>query len=144
MYMGEPTSGKDFFTLLVENEEFCAQLGRMILAAGKLETLLSLHLENLGEARNLKKKTLGQLISMARNNNYDNNLIDALEMLKTQRNYLTHNISLLSGHIKKTILESEDLLDSDIQTYCGRAWVLTDNLNGISNIMLKELRTKTT
>jgi len=63
----------------------------------------------------------------------------ALELLRDQRNYLTHSIhSLLSGWIEETILEKSNLLDSDVVTYTERAWQLAENLNGLADIVEKE------
>jgi hypothetical protein len=51
-------------------------------------------------------------------------------------NYLTHNIyALLNNQIDETILEREDLLDSDVHTYTERAWVLNDNIKGLTEII---------
>jgi hypothetical protein len=63
-------------------------------------------------------------------------MLPALETLRDQRNYLTHNIhALLSGLVEETILEGSGLLDSDIHTYTERAWQLKENLNDLADII---------
>jgi hypothetical protein len=42
------------------------------------------------------------------------------------------------GVIEETILESTDLLDSDVDLYTGRAWQLKENLNGLADIIFSK------
>jgi hypothetical protein len=66
-------------------------------------------------------------------------MLSALEMLKDQRNYLTHNVhALLSGFIEETILEGSNLIDSDVHTYTERAWQLAENLNGLAEALERQ------
>jgi hypothetical protein len=140
MYKGVPVGGLEFFELLNESEEFCADLGRVVLAAGRLEVALAKVLEHDSPDEDLKFATLGQLIGHARSHDELRKMIPHLEMLKTQRNYLTHNIySLLSDRIDETILERNDIIDSDVHTYTERAWVLKNNLNGLADIVERQL-----
>ncbi len=65
-------------------------------------------------------------------------MVPALEQLNTQRNYLAHNIyALFTGRVEETILPREKLLDSDIDVFTERAWQLTENLNGLAEIVVK-------
>jgi hypothetical protein len=65
-------------------------------------------------------------------------MLPALEMLRDQRNYLTHNIhALFSGLVEETILESTGLLDSDVDLFTERAWQLKENLEGLADIILE-------
>ena len=65
-------------------------------------------------------------------------MVPALEQLNTQRNYLAHNIyALFSGLVEETILTRKNLLDSDIDVFTERTWQLTENLNGLANIVAK-------
>jgi hypothetical protein len=136
MYKGVPMAGLKFFRLLNENDEFCADLGRVVLAAGRLEVVLANILERDGSQSDLTFATLGQLITHAKKHEELARMAPHLEMLKTQRNYLTHNIyALLSDRIDETILERSDLIDSDVHTYTERAWVLKNNLNALADIV---------
>ena len=140
MYKGVPVSGLEFFELLNESDEFCADLGRVVLAAGRLEVALATVLERESPGKDLGFATLGRLISHAKNHDELSKMIPHLEMLKTQRNYLTHNIySLLSDRIDETILERNNIIDSDVHTYTERAWVLKNNLNALADIVEKQL-----
>ena len=40
MRRGEPTEGIEFYKLLYADDEFCKELGRAVLAAGRLEVEL--------------------------------------------------------------------------------------------------------
>lgn len=136
MFKGERVTGAEFFKLIAKNEEYCAELGRTILAAGRLESVLRLYLSNNGPTEIQAKATLGYLIKYANDHTLLTDIVPALEMIKTQRNYLTHNIyDLLMGMIKQTILEGADLLDSDVHTYIERASQLRENLNALADIV---------
>lgn len=141
IYEGKVVSGAEFFSLLEESEDFCVMLGRVVLAAGRLEALICEVVESEKTNVDLNYATLGKLISHVRDSSVLKDLAMSLDMLKTQRNYLTHNIyQLLSDRIPQTILEREGLLDSDVTTYIGRARELADNLNHLSDIVARRRR----
>jgi hypothetical protein len=136
---GEPFEGLRFFKLLCSDEHFCAELGRAVLAAGRLESALKRYLASAVPAKDITKATLGQLIQYCRQNQQLTIIIPVLEGLKNQRNYVTHNIhALLSDMIGETILERANLLDSDVVTYTERAWGLENNLNALADIIERE------
>lgn len=133
---GGSVDGPQFFALLRADDQFCADLGRVVLAAGRLESALKRTLSRHGFARDTGKATLGKLIDFCREKNLIAKMIPALEMLRDQRNYLIHNIhALLSDMIQETILERENLIDSDVHTYTERAWQLRDNLDGLAELL---------
>ena len=140
MYKGEPKKGIEFYELLEKSEEFTSELGKVTLASGKLEAELINLLEHNNVQGNYKKATLGTLINRAHKSQLiDKNLEMALRMVSTQRNYITHNIyALFIDQIDETILEKNDLLDSDVHLYIERAWQLNKNLNDLSEI-IKEM-----
>ncbi len=138
-YSGEVTPGPEFYKLLYANNEFCANLGRSILAAGRLESELKLLINRHSSDRDMTKATLGRLIVYARGYELLTKMLPVLETLKDQRNYLTHNIhALLTGLIEETVLEGGELLAGDVFTYSERAWQLTENLNHLADIVSKE------
>lgn len=138
MYEGKIVSGTEFFALLEESEDFCVMLGRVVLAAGRLEALICDVVESEKTDVDLSYATLGKLISHIRDSSVLKDLVMSLDMLKTQRNYLTHNIyQLLSDRIPETILEREGLLDSDVTTYISRARELAVNLNHLSDMVAR-------
>ncbi len=133
-------NNEDFFQILYSSEEFCCELGRVVLAAGKLEALLIQVIRAESHPINSKYATLGSLIKHVEKCDRLKALKPHLEMLKKQRNYLTHNIyALLFGHIDETILEASELVESDVHTYKERAFVLCENLNLISELIEKEI-----
>ncbi len=139
-WKGEPVDGRAFYALLSRDDKFCAELGRAVLAAGRLETSLKQYIVDKAQHPDLTRATLGTLITVARNCRLLSKMLPALEMLKDQRNYLTHNVhALLSEFIEETILEGSNLIDSDVHTYTERAWQLAENLNGLAEILEREL-----
>ncbi len=137
MNKGKSSKGLEFYNLLNNSEEFTSQLGKVALASGKLETELIFLLLRNKIAGDYKKATLGKLIRIANKNKLipDNEFL-AFDMISKQRNYITHNIySLFSDLIDETILEKENLLDSDVNLYTERAWLLTNNLNDLADLI---------
>lgn len=140
MIEGKPVSGHEFFELLCRSDEFCASLGRAMLAACQLESQLRQYLAAHVPSANTNRATLGRLISYCKDHSCLMRMLPALEVVKDQRNYLTHNIhALLFGLIEETILEGSDLIDSDVSTYTERARQLRENLDGLSGIIKAEI-----
>lgn len=140
MYKGEPSEGVEFYNLLFESNDFSAELGKVALAAGKLEAELMHFLYRNGLKEKVVGSTLGKLIDIGNKYKlFDNNLAIALDITRKQRNYLTHNIyALLTELIDKTILERSNLLDSDVHTYEERAWQLREDLIALADIISKK------
>jgi len=133
---GEPSEGLDFYSLLRENDEFCKELGRAVLASGRLESALKCYINREQLNPKIKKFTLGQLIDFAEKHKMLSGMVCSLEILRDQRNYMTHNIhALFSGLIVETILGRTNLLDSDVHVFTERAWQLTKNLDGLAEIL---------
>ena len=140
MYKGKPTKGLEFYRLLETSEIFTSELGKVILASGKLEAELINLLERHNVSSGFKNATLGRLINISEQNNIlnDNDLI-SLKMLKEQRNYIMHNIYGLFVDLKdETILEKHNLFDTDVELYIEKAWQLKENLNSLSAIISKK------
>lgn len=141
MRRGEPASGKEFFDLLCADTGFCAELGRAMLAAGRLESELKQFLA-ANNVRGAEKATLGQLTKLLERHGLLKRMQPHLDQLSTQRNYLAHSVhALFAELIEETILPRSDLLDSDVDSFSERAWQLADNLNALANIVAKEQRT---
>ena len=66
MFKGEPSGGVDFFNLLMENEEFNKEIGKLTLAAGRLEAELIHFYKRKGVNENLSRFTLGKLIEFGK------------------------------------------------------------------------------
>ena len=137
MYKGEPTKGLDFYNLLFNSDDFTIELGKVTLAAGKLEAEMILFFNRKGVNEKTNGKTLGTLISIGKKNNlFDINLTTSLELICKQRNYFTHNIySLFIELIDETILKRKKLIDTDIVTYSDYAYQLRDNLNDLARLI---------
>ena len=136
---GRPVSGKEFFLLLCADNQFCEQLGRAMLATGRLETELERYLNARVPELKIKHANLGYLIRLLKEHALLEKMRPSLEVLKSQRNYLAHIIhALLSDLIEETILEKSNLLDLGVSISCERAWRLTENLNGLADIVERE------
>jgi hypothetical protein len=140
MYKGEPSKGIEFFNLLFESDDFNTELGKVALAAGRLEAEIVLYFIRNGIKENVNRLTLGQLVKIGEKSNLlDRNLITALEEISRQRNYLTHNIyALFIELIDETVLERSNLLDTDVLTYIERAWQLRINLIDLADLISKQ------
>jgi hypothetical protein len=133
---GDSLEGLDFFTALNEDEAFCIELGRAMLAAGKLETELVNHLSQHKKLDG--KKTLGQLIGFAEKHELLTDMVPALKTINSQRNYLAHNIyGLFSGLLSETLLPKNGLLNSDIDVFTLKAIELKNDLLGLADIVVK-------
>ena len=118
--------------------EFCAELGRAMLAAGRLESELKQFFA-ANNVRSAEKATLGQLVKLLEHHDLLNKMQPHLDHLSKQRNYLAHSIhALFDELIDETILPRSNLLDSDVDLFSERAWQLADNLNALADIVAKE------
>lgn len=136
MFKGEPTEGLEFYKLLYEYDDFCKELGKAVMAAGRLEAELITYINSKGLGEKTRNANLGKLVAILKKHNLLEKMVPVLEHIKDQRNYLAHNIyALFSGLIDETILERDGLLDSDVASYTERAWQLQENLNGLADII---------
>ncbi len=136
---GEPLSDGAFFEQLSTDDEFCKQLGKAMLSAGRLESELIKYIQNNQSSAKTSKANLGRLIGIAEKHELLANMVPALKVINDQRNYLAHNIhALFTGLIEETILPRSELLDSDIDIFTERACQLTENINGLSDIVAKD------
>jgi len=139
MRKGEPTEGIEFYKLLYADDEFCKELGKAVLAAGRLEVELIKYINNKNVGEKTKKANLGKLIFFAKKHELLAKMVPAVETIRDQRNYLAHNIyALFSGLVEETILPRSDLLDLDVDVYTDRACQLKENINGLADIVARE------
>jgi hypothetical protein len=130
-----------FFQLLYRDAEFCETLGRMMLAAAQLESALRTYLAAKGETVPEKRATLGVLTGRL----VDTGLVTGnghaiLDMLGRQRNYFAHSLfDLFAERIEETLLPRTDLTAGDVSTFTDYAFVTTENLEGITDIVNKRL-----
>jgi len=139
-YKGVSVNGLDFFELLLNSKDFTSMLGQVTLAAGRLEAvLIQILLKDNIEKNKIEKATLGRLINyIEKRKLLERNMIIALKGLKNQRDYLIHNIYALFSDLKdETILEKNNLLDSDVELYIERASQLKKNLIDLADLLKK-------
>ena len=154
--MGESVNGPKFYRHLYKDDEFCAEVGRVVLATGRLECALIRYIKEHAPTVNVPKNaTLGHLIGVATKNALLSDVFRKGDsLLYDQRNHVVHNIyALLTGQLRKPEsdeerrkeqekprLPSSDLLDSDVRSYSDYAWQLAKDLDGIADIVLDKLR----
>ena len=103
---GVRMSNEHFYNILYKNNEFCMELGRVILIAGKLESLIKKYLDKNNENEKFIESTLGVLIAKLKKYNSLENIVPALNTLKNQRNCFIHNIhSHFSGFIENNLIK---------------------------------------
>lgn len=126
----------EFFDRLYNDKEFCQTMGKVTLAAGRLESGLRTYLRLRG-IRVSDQTSFGYLISqLAKHGMISTNGVRVLRGLKEQRNYLIHSVfDLLSARIEETLLPGKDLLPGDVRTYDEKAWELEQNLGGITGLV---------
>jgi hypothetical protein len=140
MFKGKHIKEVEFYNLLFKNNEFTSELGKVSLASGRLEAELILFFNRKGVIEKVNESTLGWLIKVGKKNNLlDKNLIQSLELVLKQRNYFTHNIyALFTELIDVTILERNNLIDTDVVTYSNYAWQLSDNLESLGDLVSRK------
>jgi hypothetical protein len=113
--------------------ECCSALGRMTLAAARLEPDLRVFL-TLNQVEVGATETLGGLLQkLTANGLLSENGRDILRTLKRQRNYLTHRLyDLFAARIDEDLMSRDELTDCSL--LAERALILEENLNGLSEI----------
>ena len=115
----------------------------MTLAVGRLEATLKSFLIKAGIRTNLKKDTLGLLA--ARLANYYNDMrsdeLSLLNEIRTQRNYLTHNLySLISNQIDEGSITGIGLLPLDVGAYIINTKALVEHIDVFIDILDRKLQ----
>src|SRR5215471_6287443 len=103
----------EFFSKLYEDKAFCTGLGRVVLAAGRLESMLREYLSLNGVTIKEREATLGNITSIMKQQNLlTQNGVIHFAQLTQQRNYLTHRLfDLFAEKIEETLLPRTDLTD---------------------------------
>ncbi len=121
------------YEILSGDSNCCAALGRMTLAAARLESdlrqFLALNRVHVGEAA-----TLGGLVKkLGENGLLSANGLDIMRTLKRQRNYLTHSLyDLFAARIDEDLMAREELADISLLT--ERAWTLERELKRFAEL----------
>jgi hypothetical protein len=114
---------EEFFESLYDDRDFCEQLGKVILAAGILESSLRKYLRARGIAKVSSKLTLGQAVKILEENDLlTNNGQMHFNDIKRKRNYLAHNLyALFSEELEETVLPRTDLTAGDVDMFWEKA-----------------------
>jgi len=113
---------EEFYEYLYSHPEFCTGLGKVMLAAGRLETAVRVCLKSRGVSGVSPRATLGTLTRALKNAGLlSGNGERHFEDLVLKRNYLAHNLfDLFSGQLEETILERENLVKEDVHVFRER------------------------
>lgn len=127
---------KAFFNLLYNEPQFCAGVGRVMLAAGMLETNLCNYLRSKG-ARVRDQATLGRMVDLLKANSLlTRNGEMHFDDLKRKRNYLAHSLyDLFAGVIDETLLARSELVAEDVGLFVERAEILAEEFVFFSKIV---------
>ncbi len=128
-----------FFDLLYQDSEFCQAVGRVMLAASKLETTVRRHLKGKGVGGFGPKASLGRLVvKMKENKLLTQNGETHFDDLAHKRNYLAHSLyDLFSKEIEETILERDELTAGDTDIFVNRAETLAKDFLFFADIVAK-------
>jgi hypothetical protein len=139
--MGVRLLNLEFFDKLYADKSFCEGIGKMVLTAGKLESVLRVYLSTQGIDVPEKRATLGALTEKLKERNLlSKNGEMHFEDLKTKRNYLAHKLyDLFSDRIEETILPRNDLVDLDVEMFAEKASSLAYDLDQFALIVQREI-----
>ena len=103
--MSDFEDSTEFFELLYNDVRFCEGLGKVMLAAGKLERTLQSYLSSKGIEPKNKRATLGVLVGLLKESGLlSSNGKMHFDDLLLKRNYLAHSLyDLFSGNIEQSI-----------------------------------------
>ena len=130
---------EDFFRLLYEDAEFCANVGKVVLAAGMLETNLRRYLQERAVSGIRLNTTLGGMVKRLKECGLlSKNGVLHFEDLALKRNYLAHSIhDLFSRTIAATILPRENLTEIDVRYFVEKAEQLAKDFVTFSTLVAK-------
>lgn len=133
---------REFYKLLYQKDEFCCVLGKVMLSASKLETLLRKYLRIVGEDVPEKSATLGNLIKHLRKNDLlTNNGEIHFGQINLQRNYLIHNLfGSFIDEIEQALLPVENLVPMDVEIYAEKASETAENFELYSELVSKAIK----
>lgn len=129
---------EEFFRQLNNDKDFCCGLGKVILAAGMLETNLRSYL-NARSINHYQTATLGSLVKKLKDADLltENGKIHFDDITK-KRNYLAHNLyGLFSKELEETILPREQLVSIDASIFIDRVETLAEDFVFFSNHVAK-------
>jgi hypothetical protein len=125
----------EFFERLYLDSRFCEGIGKVMLAAGKLETSLRIYLKSRNVNKVRSNSTLGRMVVLLKENNLlSSNGEMHFDDLAKKRNYLAHSLfDLFSKEIEETILPREELVEMDVEIYSDRAHELAEDFMHFAN-----------
>lgn len=129
---------EEFFRQLNDDKDFCCWLGKVMLAAGMLETNLRGYL-NARSIEHKRTTTLGGLVKKLKDADLlTENGKSHFDDITKKRNYLAHNLYGLFGkELEETILPREQLVSADASIFVDRVETLTEDLTFFSNLVAK-------
>jgi hypothetical protein len=127
----------EFYDLLESNEEFCCALGKVILAASKLEVLLKQYLRLHGKDISEKRATLGNLIKILKENGHlTRNGEIHFGQASLQRNYLIHNLyGSFVDEIEQALLPVDKLVEMDVDVYTEKSQQTVENFGTYTRLV---------
>ena len=128
---------EDFYNILFRDNDFCKNLGKVMLAASMLESNLRSFLKNRNVDKVGEKATLGKLVLLLKKHKLlSKNGQIHFDDLTLKRNYLAHNLfDLFCNNLEETILPSEKLVGLDVEIFQENTNLLIEDLLYFSEIV---------
>jgi hypothetical protein len=142
----EYAMGREFFEQLYEDDEFSAALGRLTMSLDRFESNLRAFLKTSGAKTVDGRATIRELIPRLKAHGFvTDNGVKVLNAVEFGADYLTHRLfDLFSERIDETALPRTDLVPADTILYAERARDAGYELDELSKIVEKRLRSGAT
>ena len=125
------------FESLYSDESFTSNLGRLVLSAGRFETILKRYIQTKGNDPKMDKASMGRLLEKLRNSHYLGNTLDYhLSFILHERNYFVHR---LYDKLANYMLE-----ETEIEQFRNRVKSIQDELDVFTNLFEETLQNQST
>ena len=125
------------FESLYSDETFTSNLGRLVLSAGRFETILKRYIQTKGNDPKMDKVPMGKLLNKLRNSHYLGNTVDYhLSFILHQRNYFVHR---LYDKLADYMLE-----EKEIEQFRNRVKGIQEELDFFTNLFEETLQNQGT
>ena len=125
------------FESLYSDESFTSNLGRLVLSAGRFETILKRYIQTKGNDPKMDKASMGRLLEELRNSHYLGNTLDYhLSFILHERNYFVHR---LYDKLADYMLE-----ETEIEQFRNRVKSIQDEIDVFTSLFEETLQNQST
>ena len=125
------------FEALYSDESFTSNLGKLVLSAGRFETILKKYIQTKSNDSKMDKVPMGRLLEKLKNSHYLGNTVDYhLSFILHQRNYFVHRLyDKLAGY---------RLEETEIEQFRNRVKGIQDELDFFTSLFEETLQNQGT